>query len=81
MPKPWPVLRTDEEAEHFVATADLTEYDVAALRSVRFDFAPADGVRVLDAATGEQLYPADVAVTPAADDADGERRTLEATPR
>jgi predicted DNA binding CopG/RHH family protein len=27
MKKKWPVLNTDEEAERFVAEADLTEYD------------------------------------------------------
>ncbi|MEO8882788.1 MAG: CopG family antitoxin [Devosia sp.] len=32
--KPFPILRSDEEAEHFVATADLSEYDF-------FDFKPA----------------------------------------
>lgn len=42
MSKPWPDLKTDEEAEHFVATADLTEYDVSVLRRVHFEFAPKD---------------------------------------
>ena len=27
--KPLPILRTDEEAEEFVANADLTEYDLS----------------------------------------------------
>ena len=57
MPKPWPVLKTDEEAEHFVATADLTEYDVGAMRRVRFDFTSGKGVSIHDAATGELLLP------------------------
>lgn len=42
MPKPWPDLRSDEAAEDFVATADLTEYDVGAMRRVRFVFAADD---------------------------------------
>ena len=40
MKKQWPVLRTDEEAERFVAEADLTEYDFSHFRPVRFEFAP-----------------------------------------
>jgi len=38
--KKLPVLKTDEEAEHFVATADLTEYDLSAMVPVRFEFKP-----------------------------------------
>lgn len=40
--KPMPVLRTDEEAERFVAEADLTEYDLSGFRPVHFEFAPKD---------------------------------------
>ena len=40
MKKPLPELRTDEEAEKFVAEADLTEYDLSDLRTVRFEFQP-----------------------------------------
>jgi predicted DNA binding CopG/RHH family protein len=40
MKKPLPSLRTDEEAERFVAEADLTEYDLSGLRAVRFEFQP-----------------------------------------
>lgn len=40
MKKPLPELRTDEEAEKFVAEADLTEYDLSGLRAVRFEFQP-----------------------------------------
>jgi predicted DNA binding CopG/RHH family protein len=37
MRKAWPVLKTDEEAERFVAEADLTEYDFSAMVPVRFE--------------------------------------------
>ena len=37
MKKAWTVLRTDEEAERFVAEADLTEYDFSAMVPVRFE--------------------------------------------
>ena len=40
MKKPLPKLRTDEEAEDFVANADLTEYDLSGMRVVRFEFQP-----------------------------------------
>ena len=33
-------LRNDEEAEAFVASSDLTEYDLSAMRVVRFEFQP-----------------------------------------
>src|SRR5262249_23633228 len=38
--KKLPVLRTDEAAEHFVATADLSEYDLSGMVPVRFEFKP-----------------------------------------
>jgi predicted DNA binding CopG/RHH family protein len=38
--KPFPVLRSDEEAEEFVATADLSEYDFSNFKVVRFEFEP-----------------------------------------
>ncbi|MEX0853067.1 MAG: BrnA antitoxin family protein [Bauldia sp.] len=38
--KQFPVLRTDEEAEKFVATADLSEYDFSQFKPVRFEFEP-----------------------------------------
>ena len=38
MKKKLPELHSDEEAEEFVATADLTEYDLSELRTVRFEF-------------------------------------------
>ena len=37
MKKDWPSLRSDEEAERFVAEADLTEYDFSRMVSVRFE--------------------------------------------
>lgn len=40
MKKPFPELKTDEEAERFAAEADLTEYDLSGMRLVRFEFQP-----------------------------------------
>ncbi|MGO8920708.1 MAG: CopG family antitoxin [Stellaceae bacterium] len=40
MKKKLPKLRSDKEAENFVAKADLTEYDLSVLRSMRFEFQP-----------------------------------------
>jgi predicted DNA binding CopG/RHH family protein len=40
MKKKLPKLETDEEAEEFVANADLTEYDFSQLRTVLFEFQP-----------------------------------------
>ncbi len=36
--KPLPLLLTEEEAEHFVDTADLSEYDLSGGRVMRFEF-------------------------------------------
>jgi predicted DNA binding CopG/RHH family protein len=38
MKKPFPEFRTEDEAERFVAEADLTEYDLSGMRLVRFEF-------------------------------------------
>jgi predicted DNA binding CopG/RHH family protein len=38
--KKLPVLRSDRKAERFVATADLTEYDLSAMVPYRFEFKP-----------------------------------------
>ena len=38
MKKKIPTLRSDEEAEGFVDTADLSEYDLSGARPVRFEF-------------------------------------------
>ena len=46
MLKPLPRLMSDEEAEHFVDTADLSEYDLASLTPTRFVFAPMPDKRV-----------------------------------
>lgn len=40
MKKKLPVLHSDEEAEAFVANADLTEYDLSEMRTVQFEFQP-----------------------------------------
>lgn len=36
--KSFPVFKTDEEAEKFVDTADLSEYDFSQFKPVRFEF-------------------------------------------
>jgi predicted DNA binding CopG/RHH family protein len=36
--KKFPVLKTDEEAENFLETADLTEYDWSDMKRVQFEF-------------------------------------------
>ena len=38
MKKKIPTFKSDAEAERFVDTADLTEYDLSGLRPVRFEF-------------------------------------------
>ena len=38
--KPFPRFATDEDAEHFVETADLSEYDFSGFRPTRFEFEP-----------------------------------------
>jgi len=38
MKKKIPRFETDEEAERFVQTADLTEYDLSQFKPVRFEF-------------------------------------------
>lgn len=42
MKKPWPVLKSDEEAERFVATADLTEYDFGQMVPMTFEYTAKD---------------------------------------
>lgn len=42
MKKKIPVLLTDEEAEAFIETADLTEYDLSEFKPAHFEFAPKD---------------------------------------
>jgi predicted DNA binding CopG/RHH family protein len=38
--KPLPRLKSDEEAERFVDTADLTEYDLSGFKRMHFEFEP-----------------------------------------
>ena len=40
MKKKLPRFKTDGEAEDFVATADLTDYDLSSMRMMRFEFQP-----------------------------------------
>ena len=40
MKKKLPALKSDKAAEDFVAKADLTEYDLAEMKTVRFEFQP-----------------------------------------
>ena len=42
MKKKLPRLKTDREAEAFVANADLSEFDLTGMRMVRFEFQPKD---------------------------------------
>lgn len=39
MKKKIPTLKTDREAERFVETADLSQYDLAGFKPARFEFA------------------------------------------
>ena len=43
MQKPWPVLKSDSEAENFVGTADLTEYDFGEMVPMTFEYTAKDG--------------------------------------
>jgi predicted DNA binding CopG/RHH family protein len=38
--KPFPVLKSDEEAEDFVANADLTQFDFSEFKRVHFELQP-----------------------------------------
>ena len=40
MKKKLPRLRSDKAAEDFVATTDLTQYDLSGMRMVQFEFEP-----------------------------------------
>lgn len=42
MKKKLPTLTSDEEAEAFVATADLSEYDLSGMIPMRFELKPKD---------------------------------------
>lgn len=39
-PKAMPSFKSDTEAEHFVDTADLSEYDLSGFKPTRFEFQP-----------------------------------------
>ena len=39
-PKSLPPLRSDAEAEEFVETADLTQYDLSGFKPMRFEIEP-----------------------------------------
>jgi len=43
--KPMPPLRSDDEAERFVADADLTEYDLSGFEPMRFELRRKDNRR------------------------------------
>lgn len=38
--EPMPSLKSDEDAERFVETADLSEYDLSSFKPARFEFQP-----------------------------------------
>jgi predicted DNA binding CopG/RHH family protein len=38
--KPFPVFRSDQEAERFVEEADLTDYDLTGFKPMAFEFEP-----------------------------------------
>jgi predicted DNA binding CopG/RHH family protein len=40
--KKLPRLMSDEEAEHFLETADLSEYDLSVMKRVKFEFKTKD---------------------------------------
>ncbi len=40
--KKFPTFKSDEEAERFVDTADLSEYDFSEFKPMRFEFEPKD---------------------------------------
>lgn len=42
MKKKLPKLRSDKEAEDFIDTADLTEYDLSVMKPFHFEFEPKD---------------------------------------
>ena len=38
--KKLPILKNDKEAEEFLDTADLSEYDLSVMKKTRFEFEP-----------------------------------------
>ena len=56
MLKKFPDFKTDEEAEAFVATADLSEYDLSDMTPMRFELRKKD--RAVSLRLPEKLYEA-----------------------
>lgn len=56
MPKSLPRLKSDRAAEAFVATADLTQFDVSGGKIVRYELRPKD--RAVSFRLSEQLFKA-----------------------
>jgi predicted DNA binding CopG/RHH family protein len=56
MKKPLPILKTDDEAEDFVANSDLTEYDLSGFVKMRFELRPKD--KTISLRLPEQLLEA-----------------------
>jgi predicted DNA binding CopG/RHH family protein len=56
MAKKFPDFKTDEEAETFVATADLSEYDLSDMTPMRFELRRKD--RAVSLRLPEKLYTA-----------------------
>ena len=56
MKKRIPTFKTDKEAENFVATADLSKYDLSGARMVKFELKPKD--RSISLRLSEDLFKA-----------------------
>jgi predicted DNA binding CopG/RHH family protein len=56
MKKQLPRLPTDKAAEDFVATADLTDYDLSSMTPMHFEFQPKD--RSITMRLSESLFEA-----------------------
>jgi predicted DNA binding CopG/RHH family protein len=56
MKKQLPRLPTDKAAEDFVATADLTDYDLSSMTPMHFEFQPKD--RTITMRLSESLFEA-----------------------
>ena len=54
MAKKFPDFKTDEEAEAFVASADLSEYDISDMTPMRFELRKKD--RAVSLRLPEKLY-------------------------
>lgn len=57
--EPMPPLRSDEEAERFVETADLSEYDLSGFQSMRFvvDAGRGKGRKRVKGESGKAMKP------------------------